>query len=385
MSFESFSKPLSTSDEMVFRMPAYKKTRDGEYAILPQSGAIRVSVYNSTASAETATIKLKTIFDIDPVTIGEIEVGANTVEQFPVPISLGPGDFVTALAGSNSAITLSGTVTASPIAPQTADGSNIWSAFTMRRPIDHTIAWAVASRTFGSASADGYFAGVIDTVTATIDSADAYQTGEKFALLVSPKSLENGPGLQWDNTGTGFPFEAGALTRWDGLSATNAVLDPGGSQYEVHNYIDGLSSPVATEGGSKWYLPALDELELLYRNLKPNAEDNRTDSQGFFGGAAFPSTGGTHGTNISSDPIGTGYSNNPRDPDETPLDAFKEGGPQTLSQNRYWSATEADAQTDDRGRAWLQAFTDSGAEGFQAADAKDLTDRSVRPVRRVVL
>lgn len=391
MSFESFAITLAASDTRVFRMPAYTKTEEGLYAILPRSGAIRLSAFNPTGGAEQVTVKLKTIFDLEPVTIGTLDVPAGEVRQWPVPVSLGPGDFVTAVGSVGGSIVMSGSVAASPVSPQTANQDTIWTPFTTRRPIDHTIAWAIAARIYGAASAGGYFAGVIDTVQGTIESGDAYQTGERFALLVSPKNLEGGRGtstgdLQWDTTGTGIPVESEALTRWDGLPATDAIIAKADPRYEVHNYIDSVrtSDPAPnTEQGSQWYLPALDELELLYRHLKPNAEDNRTDSQSANGGA-FPSSLSTHGTNPSSDPTGAGYSNSPRKPDESPLDAFKAGGSQTLSQDRYWSTTDADGG-DDAGRAWTQLFTGSGSEGRQGASGKDLTDASVRPVRRVVL
>jgi len=41
----------------------------------------------------------------------------------------------------------------------------------------------------GQAFAGGFLVGVIDTVAGTIDSQDDYQTGERYALVVAPKSL----------------------------------------------------------------------------------------------------------------------------------------------------------------------------------------------------
>lgn len=386
MSFESFAKTLTTSDQIIYRMPAYTKTDEGEYAILPKSGAIRVSFYNSDASARTVTLKLKTIFDQTPVTVGVVSVDAGEVKQFPVPLSMGPGDYVTALASTAGVVTLSGAVTASPIAPQTTSNENVWTPFVMRRPIDHTIAWAIASRTFGAASAGGYFAGVIDTVSGTIDAGDAYQTGQRYALLVGPKTHEvTGSSVQWDSRGGSAPVVTGAKTRWDGLSATAAIVALGASETEAANNVNArnTSDPAPeTEGGSDWYLPALDELELFYRNLKPNAANNRTDTQAY-NGAQFPTTAATtHGVNPSSLPNGVAYTNSPRDPDETPLDAFKEGGSQTLSQLYYWSSTESDSTVAPR--AWLQYFTSAGAEGLQAAVNKEATNGSVRSARRIV-
>ena len=385
MSFESFRTVLGTSDTHIYQMPAYEKTEEGEYAILPKSGAIRLSIYNSSGASVDATLKLKTIFDLAPVTIGVISVDAGEVVQYPVPVSMGPGDTIVGAGSTGSVLTISGTVAASPIAPQTANGENIWTAFTMRRPIDHTLAWAIASRTYGAAAAGGYFAGMIDTVAGTIDAADAYQTGQEFALLVSPKSMERAPGLKWCAKATDSII-ANAKTRWDGLAATDVLIALNDSDYEVADYIEAerVSDPApATESGSDWYLPAMDELELMYRNLKPNDANNRTDSQAANGGA-FPSPLSTHGVNPSSDPVGTAYTNSPRDPDETPLALFKAGGSQVLSQLYYWSATEA-AGGATQGRAWAQNFTSSGSEGAQNTGVKASTGISVRPARRVVL
>lgn len=386
MSFESFAVTLGTSDTLVYRMPSYTKTEDGEYAILPRSGALRIGFYNSDSSARTATIKVKTIFDQTPVTIGTISLDAGETKQWPVPVSLGPGDYMVAVGSAASQIVASGSVAASPIAPQTAAGETIWTPFVMRRPIDHTIAWAIASRTYGAAAVGGYFAGVIDTVTGTIDAADAYQTGQRFALLVGPKTHEvMGSSVQWDSRAASSPVVTGAKTRWDGLAATAAIVALGAVETEAANNVNARNSSdpaPATEGGSVWYLPALDELELLYRNLKPNAANNRTDTQAY-NTAQFPTTAATtHGVNNSSLPAGVAYANNPRRPDETPLALFKAGGSQTLSQLYYWSSTEADATNNPR--AWFQRFTASGVEGSQVTLTKEYTFLSVRSVRRIV-
>jgi hypothetical protein len=80
-------------------------------------------------------------------------------------------------------------------------------------------------------------------------------------------------------------------------------------------------------------------------------------------------------------PEGFNYENNPRIPDVTFLDLFKEGNAQAIDLERYWSTTD-----DNQGRAWFQDFIRSGTQGLQSATA-DKSDElpSVRPVRRVVL
>ena len=120
----------------------------------------------------------------------------------------------------------------------------------------------------------------------------------------------------------------------------------------------------------------MDELELLYRNFKPNNADN--DTRDF--PRNFPGSNPS-GKNLSSVPEGFNYENSPRIPDVTYLNLFKEGNAQAIDLDRYWSTTDAD----EGGRAWNQLFTGSGAEGIQVAVPKGNDTNSVRPVRRVVL
>jgi len=257
-----------------------------------------------------------------------------------------------------------------------------------RGDLDVDLAVAIELNLLGAPVAGGYYAGLIDTVAGTIIAADDYQTGLRYALIVAPKDLEGGRGsspasglptgdLEWDTQDRGG--EAGCFTRWNGLEATNVIIAKNDTSYEVHDFIEAVRSQypaVSTPGGTEWYLPAMDELELLYRNFKPNNADNRDDTRN----RNFPGTQ-VVGTNPSSAIEGFQYENSPRIPDVTYLDLFKEGNAQAIDLDRYWSTTDAD----EGGRAWLQVFTRSGFEGFQGATRKDLPFYSVRPVRRVVL
>ena len=225
----------------------------------------------------------------------------------------------------------------------------------------------------------GYYAGLIDTTRAgSIQANDQSQTGAKYLLIVSPKSLEAGTngsnGKRWKTTNDAGP--TGVQTRWNGLAATVAMKNAG-SAYEAASYAHDLSFP--SDGGSRWYLPALDELELVYRNLKPSTEANRTDSRSTTG---FPGNTTTMGQNISSDPTGAVYTSSV--PARTNLALFQAGGAQALESASgtypyYWTSTERDASN-----AWDQTFGDGGA-GYQNFNGKTITLRRVRPVRRVVL
>jgi len=227
----------------------------------------------------------------------------------------------------------------------------------------------------GDAFAGGFFVGIIDTVAGTIDSQDDYQTGERYALVVASKSLETGLGPKWDSQDrTG---EAGSFTRWDGLSSTDSILAKNDTSYEVFEHIRSIrsSNPVPSDGGSDWYLPALDELELIYRNLKPVTADNLVgnDTRTFPGSQDF-------GFNPSSDPTGSAYTAT-GEPFQTSVTDFQNGGAEAVDLTRYWSSTDADEDA----RAWTQLFTVSGSEGRQDPGPKVSTLRSVRPVRRVPL
>jgi hypothetical protein len=215
----------------------------------------------------------------------------------------------------------------------------------------------------GDAAWGGYAAGIIDTTRAgSIDGADASQVGLRYLLIMSPKSLEYAPGLRWKSAEEAGP--AATRTSWDGLTATRAMFEAGAA-YEAATYAHGLAFP--SDGGSRWYLPAKHELELLYRNFKPTTEAHYNAS----------------GVNPASDPTGVAYtpgaSNNPS---QASLAAFQQGGAQALegvSSPYYWSSSESSAPY-----AWYQ-YVGGTYAGFQGSPSKTHTGIRVRPVRRFVL
>jgi hypothetical protein len=242
----------------------------------------------------------------------------------------------------------------------------------------------------GTATNDGFFAGIIDTTQGNIIAADDYQTGARYALIVSPKEYEGGqyqnpaPGLitgalRWDALGRSG--QSGSFTRWDGLSSTENILAKNDTQYEVFEFIRTLRTayPVPDDGGSDWYVPAMDELELLYRNFKATTEDNATGSVD----RAFPGTAQDSGFNPSSDPTGTAYTT--VNPAQTSLSSFQSGGSETIGINWCKSSTDPNHVFNDIGYVWFQHFTTSGVNGLQSIVGKNNTFGSVRPVRRILL
>lgn len=215
----------------------------------------------------------------------------------------------------------------------------------------------------GEAAWGGYMAGIIDTTRAgVIGGTDPSQVGLRYLLIVSPKSIEYTTGKMWKTTDDAGPDATKTL--WDGLAATEAMF-AAGPEYEAATYCRGLAFPA--DGGSRWYLPAKHELEVLYRNFKPTTEPHYNAS----------------GTNPASDPTGTAYVPGATTaPAQSLLAAFQQGGAQALegvSSPYYWSSSEYSAPY-----AWLQLVGGTFA-GIQDANYKTYTNLRVRPVRRFVL
>jgi hypothetical protein len=223
----------------------------------------------------------------------------------------------------------------------------------------------------------GYYAGMIDTTRAgSIIAGDASSVGLKYLLIVAPKSLEFGTGKTWKTTNDAGP--AATRTRWDGLSAAEAMR-VAGVNYEAATYCYGLTFP--GDGYSRWYLPALDELELLYRNLKPTTDANDVSTPATSAGS-YPYNGAaySHGYDPASSPSGVAHTAGV--PAQTALALFQAAGAQALEGTTspyYWSSTEYDA-----GDAWFQ-LSGGGNAGNQNNTTKNGTGVRVRPVRRVVL
>jgi len=219
----------------------------------------------------------------------------------------------------------------------------------------------------------GFLVGVIDTVAGTINSLDDYQTGERYALIISPKSLESGT-LQWDSLDRAG--EPGSFTRWDGLSSTENILAKNDTSYQAFEHIRSIrsSNPVPADDASDWYLPAMDEMEIIYRNLKPVSGDNST----YTDTRAFPGTYSS-GFNPSSDPTGSPYTAT-GEPFQTGLTDFQDGGSEAVDLDTYWTSTDAN----EGDRAFIGYLGATDLYGRQDADGKSRSgSHSVRPVRRL--
>lgn len=224
----------------------------------------------------------------------------------------------------------------------------------------------------GAAVYGGYFAGIIDTTQGNIIARDASEAGQRYMLIVSPKSMERF-GLAYKTTDDAAPVSA--QTRWDGHTATE-VLANDAATYPAADYCHGLTYP--GDGGSEWYLPAMDELELVYRNLKATTESNSTSVNT---GNSFPGSNQAAGYNPSSEPPGSAYTSG--NPTQTTATLFIDGGGEDLGSqgvvNYYMTVTEYSVTT-----AFVQSQSGSNS-GIQFQGTKSSTNLYIRPVRRVLL
>ena len=245
---------------------------------------------------------------------------------------------------------------------------------------------SISNLKIGSPIAGGYFAGIINTTKGNIQPNDAYQEGLRYALIVAPKSLESLTTLGWCTLTNGGGVEPSCLTRWNGLEATNSI--PNSTSYPAFKHVKDLVAP-SYPGASIWYLPAMDELELLYRHFKPNKAPNKEFNENRLN---FPCHTFNNfvltGRNISSDDPVNSPSNpyNDLSPSRTPLAIFQTKGAQAMNKPRYWSSTDGNVSIDSRWCSWNQTFFHSPDEGTQDAANKDNTTAiHVRPVRRILL
>jgi hypothetical protein len=172
----------------------------------------------------------------------------------------------------------------------------------------------------GQALNGGFFAGLI-------------KSGEQlFALIVAPRAEGEHDDIGWGKRGKNIP---GAASFFDGKANTEAMAAAGS---KVGKWAVGLTIGSFND----WYLPSRDELELLYRNLKPTPKENYV---------------WRHGDNPSSVPPGYPYTNTA--PAQTPVAAFQEGGAEALIDTLYWSSTQYSPYG-----AWYQNFVGGGQYGY---------------------
>lgn len=201
----------------------------------------------------------------------------------------------------------------------------------------------------GTAFAGGYYVGRY---------RDA---GQLFALIVAPKaSGERSSQQMW--TGSGGYAEANTATSTsDGLgNTTKMAVNP--------QLIGPVYARALRIGGyDDWYIPARDELEMCYRNLKPTTTANALYSSSYQI---------TPGINNSAEPKTGAYTAN--SPQQTTNTAFRSGGSEAFEAKNYWCSGPAPVGSYV---GWVISLQDGRVDG-QNYNLYNSTP-AVRAVRRV--
>jgi hypothetical protein len=166
-------------------------------------------------------------------------------------------------------------------------------------------------------------------------------------LIVAPVASGQDSSLQWKTTDTE-------------TSGTSSVIDGPTNSSNMNNadhpaaqFCEGL-----TIGGfSDWYMPARNELEVCYYNLKPTTDENVTSS------GTNPNAVPSRGSNYTS---GT--------PAQTSATDFKTGNTEAFLSSGYWCSTEFSSTN-----AWRQLFQ----TGNQLTNATKGNQLPVRAIRRI--
>ena len=195
----------------------------------------------------------------------------------------------------------------------------------------------------GSAFGGGFFAGQISTAGNGI--AD-------YNLVIGPVASAQST-LLWKNAQTAT---TGADSDINGPQNTaDMVADGNSTVYPSAHFCNDLS----TGGQTDWYMPAKNELEVCYYNLKPTTESNITSS----------------GINPNAVPArASNYTTG--NPAQTSATDFRSTGAEDFNDSHYWCSTE---------------FSDAGARlqlfgyGGQAYGPKTFDGSRVRAVRRVAV
>lgn len=172
-----------------------------------------------------------------------------------------------------------------------------------------------------------------------------------YALIVAPKADGEHAATTWIARNKSVPE---ALSYCDGLANTRAMADAGSKLAK-------WALDLRIGGNDDWYLPAQDELEVIYRNLKPSDNQNYCWARS--------------GINLSAIDPTRPYT--PEVPAQTLAEAFQKGAEQAFDTGWYWTSTQHASHSD---YAWSQHFN----YGNQICHGK-YGELRARAVRRLIL
>jgi hypothetical protein len=288
-------------------------------------------------------------------TAGSANASASVI--FTAPSNVG-GGAVTGYTVVSTPGGLTGTGTSSPI---TVSGLTNGTAYTFKvfatnaygpSPLSaasNSTTPQASPTVIGQSYGGGYYGGKINI------------SGTQYYLIVADKTVGEIIGKTWGVYGTG----TSANSIIDG-PANSALLAALGSAYEAATFCETLN----TGGYTDWYLPAKDEIQVLYYFLKPGTDANDTA----FGSNAYA---------VSPQPISTNYTAG--DPAQTSATTFRTGASSqefevSPATGNYWTSTQYPGFTSTL--VYMQRSTTGG----QPAQTKNsFSSMYTRAVRRVLV
>jgi hypothetical protein len=264
---------------------------------------------------------------------------------------------ITSYTATSSPGGITGTLSQAGSGTITVTGLTTGTAYTFTVTATNAVGTSAASAAsnsvtpvlaIGDAYGGGFYAGQISTAGNSV--AD-------YNLVVGPKSTAQSSPIVWKNATTAT---AGSDSVINGPQNTlDMVADGNSTVYPAAHFCNNLS----TGGQTDWYMPAKNELEICYYNLKPTTTTNNT------GYGINPNAVPARASNYTS---GT--------PAQTSATAFQLGGAEDFTGSGnyyYWTSTEAATTT----FAWGPNFNN----GYQAYHFKNGGPLAVRAVRRVAV
>ena len=202
-----------------------------------------------------------------------------------------------------------------------------------------------------------------------------------YRIIDAPKSSGENSAIAIKNANTALPTACQTLTEgWKGTLAM--VAADNSTVYPAAWWARGLS----IGGYTDWYVPARDELELSWRNLKPTADTNYASADrptgatpSYMNLGSLGDTANTHGLNNNSNPTGAAYTTG--SPAQVAAGiGFRTGETNAFAYGSYgyWSCSEYSTAY-----AWFQywASGDPGGQDYYGKTAAYY----VRAVRRSII